>query len=195
MTLCALSSNSAIFSQLYLICFLACIQNSSFQWLYFLFLELPIIFLICGVWVCGICLVIFYNLMFLAHVLWSLHNFFKYFIWSYCRVCFQQFQYLKSLRIKVYCLLFLLILTNGFGHLGFHSHTNDLNLWEYLGYKLALISPQEGSVSASVEILGMPPIWDHFSPLKVNKPTLPCLEALHWIGYLLPLKCVYHPSL
>ena len=39
---------------------------------------------------------------------------------------------MKSIRVEVYCLLFLLILTNGFGRLGFDSHANDLKLWEYL---------------------------------------------------------------
>lgn len=55
----------------------------------------------------------------------------------------------------------------------FDFHTNDLILWEYFRPKLALISSQEGFVFASIEILGMPPIWDNFSPLKLSKPILP----------------------
>lgn len=55
----ALFSNSAIFSQLHLSNLLFSLHtDSSFQWLYFLFLKLPIIFIIC--------LVIFHNL--LVHV-------------------------------------------------------------------------------------------------------------------------------
>ena len=48
------------------------------------------------------------------------------------------------------------------------------NTW---GHKLAPISPQEGSVSPSTEILGMPPILDHFSAWKVSKPILLMLQG------------------
>lgn len=102
---------------------------------------------------------------------------------------------MKSIRVEVYCLLFLLILTNGFGRLGFDSHANDLKLWEYLRAQIGTnFFPRKDLYLLLLRSWDCLQYWITLAPGRSANPSCSCFKALHWVAYLFPLICVYHPS-
>lgn len=107
---------------------------------------------------------------------------------------FNNFNMWKSIRVEVYCLLFLLILTNGFGRLGFDSHANDLKLWEYLRAQIGTNFFPGRMYLLPLRSWECLQYWITLAPGRSVNPSCSCFKALHWVAYLFPLICVYHPS-